>query len=68
MSGELRPVGTEFEITQLPDKSSTSLRREVIRYRVIAHIKALRFHGDVEGEIKEEVKIIEIRRKEKDEG
>ena len=61
MKNELRPIGTEFKIIRPPMENSTSTETTITKYRVVAHTKAMRFHGDEEGEMMEEIKAVDIR-------
>lgn len=59
---ELRPIGTEFEITYPPCEYSTICETKVIRYRVTNHVKVARFIGDKEGILAESIEAISIQK------
>ena len=57
---ELRPVGTEFEVTALEGLDSTYAEVVTSRYRVIDHVQIMRHWGDTSGEIVEAIELVSI--------
>ncbi len=58
---KLRPIGTEFEITYPPIKTSTFNKDSIIKYRIIAHERRMRFTNDKEGEMVEVIEALEAK-------
>ena len=56
----LRPIGTVFQYEFPPALSSSECRKSRITYRVTAHVKLVRFIGDEEGVLSEELEALEI--------
>ena len=56
--GDLRPVGTEFEIESPPSMASTDPRPLCIRYRIVAHVLGLdEYRREVAAEKIEAIKV-----------
>lgn len=50
---ELRPVGAEFWHDYPPNIGSTDSRATRIKYRVVEHVRVVRFTGDTMGKLAE---------------
>lgn len=60
MADELRPIGTEFEITNLIGLSTTCPEVVTTRYRIIKHSRSARYRDDKVGKPSEVVEVVEV--------